>query len=166
MAIALRISLAIGIAALATAGITWEIGRWAMHRQKSLIERSIESAMRDGNPVERSRVGRAALELLERRTLYPADIDLRLEAAAAHRLIGQFESAEREYLAVLDISDRPEIHIALGNLYLETGRTEEALDHYTYAVRFGRQNLNSVPAHRREVLRRVEELEREIRNGQ
>lgn len=162
MAVALRIAVAVGAGALCALGVAWEAGRWSLQSQKSEIERATQEIIAQ-SPIARARFARTALGQLDRRWLFPLDVDLRLEAAAAYRLVGQFEAAEHEYRQALRVSDRPEIHIAIGDLLVEMDRIDDALDHYTYAVHFSRRYLDYVQLHRDEVLTRVERWEHQIR---
>lgn len=162
MAVTLRMAAAAALVAVCIAGITWETRRWILHGQKSLLERETMDVILHGNPVVRTRFARSALDRLALRNLYPLDIDLRLEAAAAYRLLGDLESARTEYVAALRVSDRPEIHIAFGDLLMEKGEVDAALDQYAYAVQFSRYYARHVHYHVREVLERVQQWDQEL----
>lgn len=162
MAVTLRIAATAALVLVCLTGIGWEAGRWILHQQKGHLERETMDVILRGNPVVRTRFARSALERLALRHLYPLEIDLRLEAAAAYRLLGDFESARSEYLAALRVSDRPEIHIAFGDLLVERGETEAGLDHYVDAVEFSRYFARHLHFHAPEVMRRVREREREV----
>ena len=62
--------------------------------------------------------------------------------AANEEIVGRHDDALQTYRRGLEVLQLAEMHHAIGTILLETGRTEEALDELTTAVRF---NPNVLP---------------------
>lgn len=76
---------------------------------------------------------------------FPPDVDLYMIAAANYRLVADFETAEQTYRRALRIGRRPEIYLNLGDVLLQQGRTDEALESYAIAVAFSTAYYDRVP---------------------
>ncbi|HYR29406.1 MAG TPA: tetratricopeptide repeat protein, partial [Thermoanaerobaculia bacterium] len=84
----------------------------------------------------------------------PRQINVYTMLGANEQMIGRPAEAVESYRQALAISPRPEVYMEIGNLLVELGRIDEAVDALVAAARYDQLYLNSIQDP--EVLRLVE----------
>jgi len=84
----------------------------------------------------------------------PRQINVYTMVGANEQMIGRPAEAVDAYRQALAISPRPEVYMEIGNLLVELGRIDEAVDALSKAARYDKLYLNSIQDP--EVLRLVE----------
>ncbi|MDQ3281938.1 MAG: tetratricopeptide repeat protein [Acidobacteriota bacterium] len=66
----------------------------------------------------------------------PTDVRVPMLQAFNQHVLGHREEAIASYRRALHFQNRPEIYVAIGDMYFELGRLDDALENYTHAVRY------------------------------
>ena len=154
----MKIATSIVIVALAAfAAYTLVVTPDAQNLQKLSLELNTRGAEL-AEPFVAARTARAnittAREMLQKN---PADADLYMMLASNERIVGMKEEALAAYDNALRVLPRPEIYLTLGQLQLEMGQRDAAIENMARAVRF-EEGLNEEiedPATREAVEKRV-----------
>jgi tetratricopeptide (TPR) repeat protein len=99
---------------------------------------------RDFTRIDRARRNLQELGALRERC--PTDVRGYMLIGANEEILGRHDDAIRSYRQSLAIEQRPEIHAAIGDALIQTGRVDEAVESYFTAVRFNpgvMQNIQS-----------------------
>lgn len=150
------------IAAVAAAVVlaAWSLVRWSWEPNRcnaelSALEGETIRAENTTDPYVRLVRARRNLERLNGlRRPCANEVRTPVLLAANEELVGRIEDAERDYLEALRIEHRPEIYMALGNVQIQLGKVDAAVDSYTMAVRFHPVAIDQI---------RSEEVQRRIR---
>lgn len=90
------------------------------------------------------RIRRNLADLAELREHCPTEVRVAMLIGANEELAGRLDAAERSYRSALAIEQRPEIHVAIALVQIQTGRVDEAVASYVTAARFGPQIIDEI----------------------
>lgn len=145
------------VAAAAFAAYALAIAPYAQNLDKLALERNTRGAEL-AEPFVAARTARAniltARQMLQKN---PADVDLYMMLASNQRIVGENQEALAAYDEALRVRPRPEIYLTLGQLQLEMGQRDAAIENMARAVRFEEGLAEEIedPAVREAVEKRV-----------
>lgn len=84
----------------------------------------------------------------------PTNLVISLQLASIYKLLGRNEDAVTLLRSTLRFHRRPEIYLGLGDLQIETGNLDDAVDSYAQAVAFSPHILDETPEALRPHIRR------------
>lgn len=157
----MRAVVRVAVVFAATCACTWALWQWAYvphwcnARVTSLRDRTA-GASELRTTYEREQRADQNLEALhELRDCCRTEVRVPFLIGANERIAGRHDRALAAFREALAVDQRPEIHYAISGELILLGRTDEAVESYVTAERFGAHSRGEVTSE--EVLRRAEE---------